>query len=317
MKAIAIEKYGSSQALSVHQLPLHELGPKEIRIEVYAASVNPVDLAIRNGWLQGRITYSFPLVLGWDVAGVVSEIGSEVTHFKVGDQVYSYPDLSKDGAYAEYITVHEALVSLKPRNISFLEAASLPLVGVCAYRSLLLAGNLKKGENVLILGGSGGVGSFAVQLAKSVGAHVTATTSTKNVEFVKNLGADVVIDYTTSDLSSFSNSFDLVFDTVDRPSFDELYDMVKENGRIVSVANFVTQADKERAAIKNIAIQFLISDPSAEILNEITILIENERIRPVIGAVFELDDAKKAHELSETKHARGKIVLEVKKGVVI
>lgn len=312
MRAIAIDKYGTLDEMKLKQLAMPIIGPKDICIEVHASAVNPVDIAIRNGWLHNRTQHTFPLILGWDVSGVVSAIGSEVEHVKVGDEVYSYVDLPRNGTYAEYVAVDEKLVALKPKNIDFLEAASLPLVGTCSYRALIEDGKIKKDDRVLILGGAGGVGSFAIQLAKNVGAYVVTTTSSKNIDFVKSLGADEIIDYTTSEPGSYPNDFDFVFDTVGREAFEHSFNLVKPNGKIVSIATFVSSSDLEKAKAKDISVQFLISDPDGGMLREITCLVEQDKIKPVIGAVFPLEEAQKAHQLSETKHARGKIILQVK-----
>lgn len=311
MKAVVIEKYGTIEELNIQQLPKPIPGPKDVVIKVRAAAVNPVDIAIRNGWLKGRISYNFPLVIGWDVAGVITEVGRNVTKFQVGDEVYSYPDLSRNGTYGEFVAVEDTFVARKPKNILFTEASSLPLVGICAYRALIDAGNIQNGDRVLILGGSGGVGSFAVQLAKSSGAHVTATTSTKNLEFVKDLGADEVLDYTNTNWGTIEGQFDLVFDTVGPDALTPVFDTVKKNGKIVSVATFFKEEDIKRAKEKEISVQFLISEPSGEILSEITNLIEKRAIKPVVGKIFSLEDVKQAHQLSESKHAQGKIVLQI------
>ncbi|MDZ5470451.1 NADP-dependent oxidoreductase [Bacillus sp. 31A1R] len=312
MKAITINRYGPLSEMHVHKLPIPDVGENDVLIEVHAAAVNPVDIAIRNGWLQQRIPHQFPLVLGWDVAGVVKAVGSSVSSLQVGDEVYSYPDLARNGTYADYIAVNHRFVSHKPKNITFEEAASIPLVGTCAFRSLVEVGNIQEGQRVLILGGSGGVGSFAIQLAKSYGTHVVTTTSTKNIEFVKQLGADEVIDYTNTELSSYGGLFDIVFDAADRKPFEQSFDLVKKGGKIISVATFPNEEDLRRAAEKEISVQFLISNPSTDILPKISSLIESNKIKPVIGSVFSMDEAQKAHELSETNHARGKIVLKMK-----
>jgi NADPH:quinone reductase-like Zn-dependent oxidoreductase len=312
MKAIAIEKYGSIEEMRFQELPIPNLGAADVLIEVHAAAVNPVDIAIRNGWLQERISYRFPLVLGWDVAGIVKAVGDQVCHFKIGDEVYSSPALSRNGSYAEFISVDERFVAKKPINSSFLEAASVPLVGITAYRGLVELAKVQQGQKVLILGGAGGVGTFAVQLAKSLGAYVVTTTSTKNMEFVKSLGADEVLDYTVTELDGYDGEMDIIFDTVGRKSFERSLGLVKEGGKMISIASFFTEEDKIFAKERDFSLEFFFSEPSGEILSIISNLIEGGTVKPVIGTIFALEDAPKAHELSETKHARGKIVLQVK-----
>jgi NADPH:quinone reductase-like Zn-dependent oxidoreductase len=312
MKAVAIGKYGSHEELKLIQLPIPELGARDVLIEVHAAAVNPVDIAIRNGWLQGRFNYDFPFVPGWDVSGIIKAIGTDVTRFSIGDEVYGYPDLARDGTYAEFVAADEQLVDLKPKHLSFEEAASLPLVGTCAFRAIVYAGEIQEGQRVLILGGSGGVGTIAVQLAKSLGAYVVASTSTKNVDFVKNLGCDEVIDYTSSHLADFGGDFDFVLDTVGGHHFEQSFNLVKKGGKIISVTTGITEEDKKRAEEMGISAHFLISEPSGEIISEISRLAEQGKIRPVINCVFRLDEVQTAHLLSESRRTRGKIVLKVK-----
>lgn len=310
MKAVVIHKYGSVDEMNVMNIPKPKVGDYDVLIEVHAAAVNPVDIAIRNGWLQDRYSYHFPLVLGWDVSGIVREIGKMVTKFKVGDEVYSSPALARNGTYAEFVAVEEQLVALKPNNISFQVAASIPLVGITAYRALIEIGKLKEGQRVLILGGSGGVGSFAVQLAKSVGASVIATTSGKNIEFVKSLGADTVIDYTITD--NFEDEFDVIFDTVGGKSVKQSLYHVKPGGKLISITTFFSKEDIKYAKEKGFSIELFFSEPSGDILTYITSFVEQEKIKPVVSSVYTLDEVQKAHELSESRHARGKIILQVK-----
>jgi NADPH:quinone reductase-like Zn-dependent oxidoreductase len=312
MKAVVMESYGPIDGMKLMQIPKPELLPNDVLIEVHAASVNPVDIAIRNGWLQERIQHEFPLVLGWDVAGVITAVGSDVTNFKVGDEVYSSPSLSRNGSYAEYIAVNESLVTLKPINTDFLEAVAIPLVGITAYRALVEIAKVKERERVLILGGAGGVGSFAIQLAKSYGAYVVASTSTKNLDFVRELGADEVIDYTEIDISDYNGKFEVLFDTVGRKSFEQGLPLVVNGGKAISIATLFNQSDKDFAAEHQITLDFFFSDPCGHILAKITRLVEQGKIKSVVGTVFPLEKASNAHELIETKHARGKIILQIK-----
>ncbi|MFT4416941.1 NADP-dependent oxidoreductase [Fredinandcohnia humi] len=312
MKAAAINKYGTIDEIEIQEIPIPELRANDLLIEVHATSINPVDIAIRKGWLAGRFPNTFPLVLGWDVSGIVIATGHLVTNFKVGDEVYSYSDLSRNGATAEYIAVDENLVARKPKNLSFQEAASVPLVGICSWRALINLGNIQRGQRVLILGGSGGVGSFAIQLAKFMGAYVVCTTSTKNVPFVKRLGSDEVVDYTITGMENLNLQYDLVFDTVGREALDKTYHLVKANGKIVTISSFIDDEVLKIARDNHFYVISLTSEPSGEILSEITNLLENMAIKPQVEKVIALDEIQMGHELIESKHSRGKIVLQVK-----
>lgn len=312
MRAMMIEQYGDREKIVEKEIPLPTINEDDVLVEVHAASVNPVDIAIREGYFQNFLNIKLPFVLGWDVAGTVSRVGSNITRFKEGDKVFSYPDLARNGSYAEYIAISEKDVSHMPTNLSFIEAASIPLVGLTAWRSLVDHAKIKSGDKVLILGGSGGVGSFAVQLAKNVGAYVAATTSTKNISFVKELGADLVIDYTTEDFSNIQSEYDIVFDTVGRKEFLKAFSMVKEGGVLVTIASSVTADDYAQAKTQNITIESVTNLPCGERLTLIKTLLEEGKIKPVIGNIFDLDQVKEAHQLSESKRATGKIVLKIK-----
>lgn len=310
MRAIAIENYGGVEQLKEIETAMPKVESNDILIEVYAAGVNPVDRVIREGYFKEFLKHQFPLILGWDVAGIVTAVGSDVNKFKVGDAVYTYPDLGRNGTYAEYVAVNQDFVSHKPTNLSFIEAASIPLVGITAWEVLVEEANLQPGEKVLILGGSGGVGSFAIQLAKAMGAIVTATTSTKNLEFVKNLGADDVIDYTKEELPVAE--FDVVFDTVGGYQFSQIVDTTKKSGRILSIASMLSPASQQLVDEKGIDFRPITSEPNGKSLDQISALLSDEKIFPVVGHVFPLSDVKDAHLLSESKRAVGKIVLQVK-----
>lgn len=309
MKAVYIENYGGIEQLTYGDLPMPEIGDNDVLVEVYAASVNPVDWKIRKGYLQQRIQYKFPLVLGWDVAGIVHETGKNVTRFKKGDQVFSRPDIQRNGTYAEYVAVDESLLAHKPSNITFEEAASVPLAGLTAWEALVEIAKVKDGDSVLIHAGAGGVGAYAIQLAKSLGANVTTTVSGKNVEFVKSLGADQVVNYQEQDFSQTATGFDVVFDTMGGDIQTKSFQVLKERGVLVSI---VTPPDQELAKTKNVRAEYFFLQPDGEKLTKLAQLIEQGKIRPVVGQVFSLQDVPKAHELSETHHAQGKIVIKVK-----
>jgi NADPH:quinone reductase-like Zn-dependent oxidoreductase len=309
MKAVYIEAYGGREQLKYGDLPKPELRPRDVLIEVHAAAINPVDWKIRNGWLQQRLQYQFPLILGWDVAGVVVETGPEVTKFKVGDEVFTRPDISRNGGYAEYIAVDERLVAPKPANLSFEEAAAVPLAALTAWDALVETAHVAAGHNVLIHAGAGGVGIYAIQVAKHFGARVTTTVSTKNVGLVKSLGADVVIDYTQEDFSTAGRVYDIAFDTVGGDVLEKSFGVVKTGGILVSI---VAPPDQGKCEANGIRGAWFFLEPDGEKLAKIGQLIEQGKVRPVVGATFPLAEAAKAHELSESRHLTGKIVLKVK-----
>lgn len=309
MKAVYIENYGGVEQLIYGDLPMPEVGDNDVLVEIHAAAVNPVDWKIRKGFLQQRIQFAFPLVLGWDVAGVVKETGKNVTRFQKGDAVFSRPDITRNGTYAEYVAVDENLLALKPSNITFEEAASVPLAGLTAWEALVEIAKVKTGDSVLIHAGAGGVGAYAIQLAKSLGAYVTTTASGNNADFVKSLGAEQVINYKEQDFFKEVSGLDVVFDTMGGEIQTRSFDVLKENGVLVSI---VTPPDQELAKQKNVRAEYLFLQPDGEKLGKLGELIEEGKIRPVVGHEFSLQDVPAAHELSESHHAKGKIVIKVK-----
>lgn len=309
MNAVVIEKYGSADELKHTIVDKPELKDNDVLIEIVATSVNPVDWKIREGYLKEKIQYNFPVILGLDAAGTVKETGKNVTKFKIGDDVYTRPDITRNGTYAEYVAVDESLVAKKPDNLSFEEAASIPLVGLTSWQCLVDFAEINKDDRVLIHAGSGGVGSFAIQLAKAFGAWVATTCSTKNVDLVKSLGADKVINYEQEDFADVLGDIDVVFDTLGGGIHEKSYQVLKEGGRLVSIA---AQPSEELAKPKNIKTAFIFLDPDGEELAKIGEIIERGEIRPIVGKVMKLADIKEAHKLSESHHARGKIVIEVK-----
>ncbi|WP_373894635.1 NADP-dependent oxidoreductase [Virgibacillus natechei] len=309
MKAVIIENYGGIDELKYTEVDEPKLKDNDVLLEVSATSVNPVDWKIREGYLKGMLDYNFPFILGLDAAGTIKEVGKNVTKFRIGDQVFTRPDITRNGTYAEYVAVDEQLVAKKPENLSFEEAASIPLVGLTSWQCLVDFADIKQGDKVLIHAGSGGVGSFAIQLAKSFGAWVVTTCSTKNVEFVKSLGADRVIDYRNEDFTQVLADMDIVFDTLGGDIQKQSYDVLKEKGCLVSIAD---QPDQGLAKEKSVKAGYVFLDPDGEQLKKIGELIEKDEIHPNVGTVLRLEDIQEAHQLSETHHAKGKIVLSVK-----
>jgi len=311
MKAIVINNYGDKEELKEKKLPKSEPEADEVLIEIHATAVNPIDWKLRYGYLEDKFNFDFPIVLGWDAAGIVTEVGENVSSFKEGDRVFVRPELSNRGTYAEYTTAKEDLVAKIPNNISFKEAAAVPLAGLTAYQCLVDVGKLESGNKVLIHAGAGGVGSFAIQIAKNMGAYVATTGSTKNVDFLKSLGADEVIDYTKDDFSQVLEGYDLVVDTLGGEIQDKSFDILKKGGKLVSI---VEEPDQEKAEEIGVAAKSHWLIPDGEELEALAEMMANNTLKPVVGTVFPFSEQglKDAHELSETHHARGKIVIKVR-----
>ncbi|MFO1203113.1 MAG: NADP-dependent oxidoreductase [Tabrizicola sp.] len=308
MKAARIHAYGASSEIRIEDAPLPMLNPDDVLIRVVATSVNPVDWKIRKGYLKTMIPYEMPLIMGWDVSGVVEKTGPAVTKFKPGDAVYSRPDIARNGAYAEFVAVRESEIAFKPITISHVEAASLPLVSITAWESLFTTANLSGGQKVLIHAGAGGVGSIAIQLAKAKGAHVTATASAGKSALVKSLGADEVIDYRAQDFSNLAKDMDVVFDTVGGETQEKSWGTLKPNGFLVSITD---RPSEDRAKAEGKRSGFVFIGPNAPILTELAAMVDAGQVRPLIGAEYGLNDTAKAQEASETGRATGKIVIYV------
>jgi alcohol dehydrogenase len=242
VKAWAIDKYGDNSRVKLRDVPEPTLGEDELLVQIKAASINPVDFKIRDGKMRFVLSYQFPLILGNDCAGIVIRVGAKVTHFSVGDEVFTRPHKDRIGTLAELVSVKESAAARKPRNISFEEAASLPLVGLTSWKALLTRGGLRAGQRVFIPAGSGGVGTFAIQLAKNFGAYVISNASGKNVPLVKSLGADEVIDYTREDFSRRISDIDIFFDTMGDETQRKGFTVLKPGGQLISIVGPPTVA---------------------------------------------------------------------------
>ncbi|MDN6730869.1 MAG: NADP-dependent oxidoreductase [Atopostipes suicloacalis] len=310
MKAIVINQFGGSEELVEKELPKPEVKSNQLLIEMHASSINPIDWKIRAGYMAEEMQFQFPLILGWDAAGIVTEVGKDVTRFNVGDEVFARPAMT-NGSYAEYITVDENLAALKPQNITFNEAASVPLAGLTAWQCLVDFGQIKEGDKILIHAGSGGVGSFAIQIAKNFGAYVLSTASGKNEEFLKELGVDEFINYETTDFVNQAQELDLVVDTMGGDILERSLDLVKTGGRLVSIAG---EPNEEKARKKDITVKSLWLDPNGKQLAGLGKLMEKGEVKASIGHKFPLtaQGLRDAHDLSATHHAKGKIVIEIK-----
>lgn len=308
MKAVRIHVYGSSEVLNIENIPVPIIADNEVLIKIYATSVNPLDWKVREGLLQRMNLHKLPLTLGWDVSGVVEKTGSNATKFKVGDEVYTRPALERDGSYAEYIAVRENEVAFKPKSLTHESAAAVPLAGITAWEVLIKTAKIRKEQRVLIHCASGGVGTIAVQLAKARGCYVIGTTSTVNVDLVKSLGADEVINYKSQNFSAVVKDIDVVFDTLGGETQEKSWKVLKENGIMVSV---VKQPNPDTAKKYKVRQGFVFIKPDAVILTELAKMIDDGKIKPVVGTVFTLDEIKKAHDLSQSGRAKGKIIIKI------
>lgn len=311
MKAVIIENYGSADEFKMVEQEAPRIKSNEVLIEVHAVSVNPFDWKLRAGHFKDVIHMTFPIVFGWDVSGVVKEAGKDVTEFQAGDEVFAKAALKKPGGFAEYMVIEERHLVKKPPSLSFEEAAGIPVAGIAAWQALFDYAELREGEKVLIHAGSGGVGSFAIQFAKHFGATVATTTSGKNIDYVKDLGADFVINYKEEDFADQGAVFDVVLDTLGGAAFEKSYDVLKEGGRLVTL---VGEPDEELAKEKGITVTYVNSKANVEQLAIIGDLAAQGKVKIVISEVFPFSEegVRKAHQLSESGHARGKIIVRVK-----
>ncbi len=315
MKAIAIREFGGRDKLEPMDLPVPEVGKGEILVRVKGAGVNPVDWKIREGWLKDLFPHRFPLIPGWDAAGIVERIGPGVTRFRVGDEVFAYcrKPVVQGGAYAEYIALTEEHLAFKPRNTTFTEAAGIPLTALTAYQALVDAAGIKSGERVLIHAAAGGVGGFGVQIAKDRGALVWGTAGSRNGDYVRSLGAERVIDYRREDFrnavrSAYPDGVDVVFDCVGGDVLKKSVEIVRKGGRLISIVDSLDEGSLGRADIR---FEFVFVAPNSMELSELGQMVEEVRLRVHLEEVLPLEAAGKAHELSESRHTRGKIVLTV------
>lgn len=307
MKAEMIYRYGGAEELQYGDMPMPTLNKDDVLVKVIATSVNPVDYKVREGhdkWGQRK----FPVILGWDVSGVIEQVGRDVKDFHVGDEVYARPDVRRNGTYAEYVAVRASEIALKPRKLDHLQSAVIPLAGLTAYQGIFTHGKLQQGQRVLINGASGGVGSFAVQLAKWKGAYVTGTASGENEGFVKGLGADEFIDYQTEDVVAKLYDLDLVFDLIGGDQQRNLINVLKPGGILVSTVGITNEASAKAAGIKTVA---YMAQSVPEDLRMLAKLADEGAIKPIISNVFSLNEVAKAQQLIEKGHVRGKIGIQV------
>ncbi|UOQ95184.1 NADP-dependent oxidoreductase [Halobacillus shinanisalinarum] len=310
MKAIVIEQYGGKEQLIEQEAPTPEIQQDQVLVELHATSINPIDWKLREGYLQGKLDFEFPIILGWDAAGVVKKIGSEVKNFKEGDRVFARPETTRNGTYAQYAAIDEDLLAYLPDSISYGEAAAVPLAGLTAWQCLVDFANIKEGDKVLIHAGSGGVGHFAIQIAKSFGATVAATASVRNQHWVEDLGVDHFIDYKQEEFSELLSDYDIVLDTMGGDIQEKSFKVLKKGGRLPSI---VQPPDEEMAESYGVQTGFVWLEPNGAKLSKLADMMVSGEVKPVIGHQFDFSEQglKNAHELSETHHAKGKIVISI------
>jgi NADPH:quinone reductase-like Zn-dependent oxidoreductase len=306
MKAVVAHEYGGPEVLKYQDVPVPEPKDNEILVRLIASGVNPADPLILNGKYAKEFGTHLPLILGYEMAGVVVKTGANVTKLKAGDPVYAY--LLWGGGWAEYCISNEGESAIKPKSLSFTEAAPVPLAALTAWQALVDIGKIQSGQTVLIHGGSGGVGSFAIQIAKLRGARVIATASTANQDLLKQLGADVAIDYTKQKFEEIAHDVDLVLDPVGRDTLARSYGAVKKSGIVVTLVSRCDEAELKKHEIRGAS---LSSHPDATELAEITKLIDDGKIKPIVSQVLPLTEAAKADAQAATHHTRGKIVLRI------
>lgn len=332
MKAAVIEQYGGNEKVKLLEVDVPRLDAGDVLIQVKAASINPLDIRIRDGKLKQILPYKLPLILGNDFAGEVVEVGENVTKYHSGDEVYARCDSKRIGSFAEYVVVEEANISIKPNNLSMEEAASVPLVALTAWQILVEKGNVKKGHKVLIHGGAGGVGSVAIQLAKYLGAYVATTASKSDQARVKEYGADKVIDYRTEDFSTILGGYDLVLDTRGGETLEKSLHVLKHGGRVISIngtpdANMAEDLGlnailklvmtamsfriNRRAKKIGVKYSFHFMRPDGAQLDELRILFERGMLNPVVDRIYSLQSIKEALAYSESGKSKGKIVIKI------
>ena len=309
MKAVVAHEYGGPEVLKLEDVPVPEPKENEILVRVIASGVNPADPLILGGKYAKEFGTHLPLILGYDMAGIVVKTGAKITKLKVGDPVYAY--LLWGGGWAEYCISNESESAIKPKSLTFAEAAAVPLAALTAWQALIDIGKIDKGQTVLIHGGSGGVGSFAIQIAKARGARVIATASTRNQDLLKQLGADVAIDYTKQKFEDLAHDVDLVLDPVGRDTLARSYGVVKKGGIVVTIVSRCDPTELKKHGIHGAS---LSSHPNANELTEITELIDDKKLKPVVTEVLPLAEAAKADAQAATHHTRGKLVLKIADG---
>jgi len=333
MKAYSISKYSKTSKLNLVELPVPDIKENEVLVEIHAAGVNLLDAKIKTGEFKLILPYKMPFVLGHDVAGIITKVGKNVKKFKVGDEIYSRPADFHIGTFAQYIAINEKDVALKPKNLTMEEAASIPLVGLTAWQALIENTDLQKGQKVFIQAGSGGVGTFAIQLAKHLGAFVATTASAKSFDLLKGLGADLLIDYKTQDFESLLKGYDVVLNSQDTKILEKSMKVLRPTGQLISISgpptpefadeislpwylkavlSLISFGIRRKAKKRNIDFYFLFMKANGSQLEKIAKLIEADIIKPVVDKIFAFEQTNDAIAYVESGRAKGKVVIKVK-----
>lgn len=309
MKALRIGGYGGSEALEIMDVARPNPGSSDVLVEVHAASVNPIDWKIREGHMKAFVDIPMPHIMGRDVSGVVVDMGEDVESLSVGDAVFGSAAADRDGTHAEFVAIDSTLLAKKPNRIDHVDMASLPIAALSAYAGLVTHGNLAEGEKVLIHAGAGGVGVIAIQLAKDIGATVVTTASESNAEYVRDLGADIVIDYRSTDFTKAVSDYDLVFDTMGGDIHLGSYAVLAPGGRMtyLNADPIPDEIPRDDVTVSNAPVSY---DTAS--LERIAELVDSGAIKPQVSAVVPLAEAISAYDLSQTGHVRGKVVLRVR-----
>ncbi len=332
MKAFILDRYKNKEAVRIGEMPEPAMRDSDVLVQIHAAGVNPLDDKIASGMFKLLLPYRLPLVMGNEMAGVVVRVGSKVRRFKPGDEVYGRPQTDRIGTFAQFIAMDEADVAMKPKNLTMEEAASIPLVGLTAWQVLIEKAGLKSGQKILIHAGSGGVGTFTVQLAKHLGAAVATTTSTANVDLVKSLGADFVVDYKKEDFEKVLSGYDVVLNTLGPDTLEKSLRVLKPGGTLISISGppdpdfakeiglswvlrqvmrLLSFGIRSKAKRHHVSYSFLFMRANGEQLSAITSLIELGIIRPVVDRVFPFEQTKEALAYVETGRSKGKVVVKI------
>ena len=333
MKAFTINRYNTEDKLQLVEVSEPAVKENEVLVQVHSASINQLDAKLKSGEFKVLLPYKFPLILGHDVAGIVTKVSSKISRFKVGDEVFARPADFRIGTFSEYIAINESDVALKPKNVSMEQAASIPLVALTVWQTFVEKAKLKKGQKVFIQAGSGGVGTIAIQLAKHLGAIVATTTSADNFELVKSLGADVVIDYKTQDFETMLKEYDLVLNSQDEKTLEKSLRIVKSGGKLISISGppdvafakeiglswfmktvifFLSRKVRIQAKQLGVNYSFLFMQANGKQLSEIGRLIETGAIRPVVDKVFSFEQTNEAMSYVASGRAKGKVIVKVR-----
>jgi NADPH:quinone reductase-like Zn-dependent oxidoreductase len=333
MKAFIVDRYGCGGTLRAGDMPEPEVREHDVLVQIHAAGINALDSKIRDGEFKLILPHRPPFVLGNDVAGVVVRVGARVRKFTPGDEVYARPDKDRIGTFAEFIAINEDDLAPKPTRLTMEEAASIPLVGLTAWQALVDIADLRKGQKVFIHAGAGGVGTFAIQLAKHLGATVATTTSAANIDLVKRLGADVVIDYRKDDFETVLHDYDVVVNSLDNETLKKSLRVLKPGGKLISISGppdpaFAREIGKpwilrpvmrvlsyrirKAAKRRQVTYSFLFMRANGDQLREITSLIDSAIIKPVMDRVFPFESTNEAMAYVDKGHAKGKVVVKVK-----